>query len=210
MQLARLQNHFLQSGRGTGVTLEQLQSCVSTLPSFTTDTPQLLLEASSINLFSCHLKTYCSALNPDILEGLIELLGDAETKSMMADYNKTLHEFQSKTKLKDFVGKFTGPVPPEYKEVQLKLGDNWREKTLADLKLITSQTSRLSWLTKMVTTGSMYATFMIPQEDDLELGIHIRNYLQSQCVLQILVGGVYVFNCEGITREVVYGNFMCS
>ena len=198
MRFACIQNRFLQPGAGTAVTLEQLQTCISTLPSFTTDTPQLLLEASSIKLFTFNLKKYCCALNPDILEGLIEVLGDAETKSMMKSYNRDLHEFQCKTKLKDFIGNYNGLTPPDFKEVQLKLGDNWREKTLADLKLINSQISRQSWLVKLASTGSVYVTFMIPQEDDLELGVHLRNYLQSQCVLQIYVCGVCIFNCEGI------------
>ena len=98
-QFICVQNQFLQSGIGTQVTLEKLKTCVSTLPSFTTD-PQCLLKAESIDLFIFHLKKYCCALNPDILEGLIEVLGDAETKTMMEEYITALHEFQSKTKLK--------------------------------------------------------------------------------------------------------------
>ena len=202
MQFVRVQNRFLQSGPGTGVTLQQLQTCVSTLPSFKADKPQSLLEASSVQHFTHNLKDYCCALNPDILEGLIEVLGNVESKSMMEEYKRVLHEFRCKTKLKNFVGNYSGPTPPEYKEVQLKLGNDWREKSLADLSVITSQMSRQSWLMKMVSIGSMYARFMIPQEDDLELGIHIRNYFQSQCVLQIVVGGICIFNCEG---KVLYG-----
>ena len=203
MQFVCVQNHFLQSGPGTGLTLEQLQTCVSTLPSFTTDKPQALLEASSVQQFIHNLKGYCCALNPDILEGLIEVLGDIKSKSMMEKYKGVLHVFRCKTKLKDFVGNYDGPTPPEYKEVQLKLGDDWREKTLADLSVITSQISRQSWLVKMVSVSSIYVRFMIPQEDDLELGIHIRNFLQSQCVLQIIVGGVCIFNCEGMIHKVM-------
>ena len=195
-----IQNRFLQqSGAGgTGVTLEQLKICISTLPSFTTDTPQLLLEASSIAFFAFNLKRYCCALNPDILEGLIEELGDDDTRSMMKKYNADLHEFQYKTKLKDFVGNYDGPTPPEYKEVQVKLGDNWLEKTLADVKLLSSQISRQSWLVKMVSINSIYVTFMIPQVDHLDLGVHLKDYLRTQCVLQILVGGECIFNCEGM------------
>ena len=199
MRFICIQNRFLQSGSGSGVTLEQLKTCISTLPSFTTDNdPELLLKAESLDLFIFNLKRYCCALNPDILEGLIAVLGDVETKSKIKEYNKDLHDFRHKTKIKDFIGNYEGPTPPEFKDVQLKLGDNWREKTLADLKLINSQISRQAWLVKMASIGSIYVTFMIPQEDDLELGIHLRNYLQSQCVLQILVQGVCIFSCEGM------------
>ena len=83
-----IQNRFLQTAdaTGTGITLQQLQTCISTLPSFTTDTPQALLEAGSIPQLVHNLKNYCCALDPDILEGLIEVLGDIETKSMMNLY----------------------------------------------------------------------------------------------------------------------------
>ena len=197
MQFICVQNRFLQSGTGTGVSLEQLQTCVSTLPAFATDSPQVLLEASSVNRFTHSLKEYCCALNPDILEGLIEVLGDVETKFMMKQYIKDLHDFQSRTKLKDFIGNYNGPTPPKFKEVQLKLGDNWREKTLADIKLLNSQMSRQSWLMKAVSERSIYVSFMIPKVDDLEMGVHLRAYLQTQGVLQILVRGLCIFKCKG-------------
>ena len=194
-----IQIQFLQSGSGTGVTLEQLQACISVLPSFTSDTPQLLLEATSVNVFTHHLKKYCCALNPDILVGLIEVLGDAETKTMIKEYNRDLRDFECKTKLKDFIGSYNRPTPPDYKEVELKLGNNWGEKTLADVKLINAQISRRSWLVKMVSIGSIYyVTFTIPQMEDVELDDHLKDSLQSQCVLQILVRGLCIFNCEGI------------
>ena len=193
-----IQNRFLKSGPEPGVTLEQLQTCVSTLPSFTTKTPQVLLEASSVNRFMHNLKEYCCALNPDILKGLISVLGDADTKLMMEQYTRDLHDFQHRTKLKDFVGNYTGPTPPEYKEVEMKLGDNWREKTLADVMQLNSQISRNSWLVKMVSERSICVTFMIPKEDELVIGIHLGEYLQTQDVLQICVHGLCIFKYNGI------------
>ena len=115
-----IQNRFFQSdGAGTGVMLQQLQTCISTLPSFTTDTPQAILKVDTIPEFARNLKQYCCALDPDIVEILIEKLGDEETKSRMRMYSKALHSFQDKTKLKDFIGNYEGPTPPdsEYKEV---------------------------------------------------------------------------------------------
>ena len=195
-----IQNRFLQSdAAGTGVTLQQLQTCISTLPAFSTDTPQALLEVGSILHFAHNLKQYCCALDPDILESLIEVLGDTETKSMMNVYSRALHNFLCKTKLKDFIGNYAGPTPPdvEYKEVQIKFGDSWREKTLADVKQMKSQISRRSWFLKMVSIGSVHVIFMIPQVEDLELDVHLRIHLQSQGVLQIFVCGVCIFNSEG-------------
>ena len=34
--------------------------------------------------------------------------------------------------------------------------------------------------------------------EDVELDDHLKDHLQSQCVLQILVRGLCIFNCEGI------------
>jgi hypothetical protein len=205
-----IQNRFLQSdATGRGVTLQQLQTCISTLPSFTTDTPQALLEASSIPQFAHNLKQYYSAIDPDILEGLIEVLGDVETKSMMSIYSRVLHNFQRKTKLKDFIGNYEGPTPPEfeYKEVQIKFGDNWRDKTLADVKQIKCQISRRSWLMKMVSIGSVCVTFMIPRGEDLELDVHLREHLQSQGILEVSVCGVNIFNCKGKNKLSRNNNF---
>ena len=218
-----IQNRFLQSGAGTGVTLERLQTCVSTLPSFTCvacmhtsahssqitkkmerdcchGTPEVLLKVNSIELFMANLEKYCCCLNPDILEGLIEVLGDVETKYMMKEYNRDLHDFRCKTKLKRFIGNYNRQTPPEYKEVQLKLGDKWREKTLADIKVINSQISQQPWLLKMVARGSIHVTFMSPQVDDLKLGDHLRDYLKTKSVLQIHVCGEHIFNFEGTCK----------
>ena len=193
-QFSHIQNRFFQSAvAGTGVMLQRLQTCISTLPSFTTNTPQALLEASSVPLFAHNLKQYCCALDPDILEGLIKELGDVETKSMMSMYIRTLHSFQCRTKLNDFVGNYEGPTPPEYKEVEIKFGDNWREKTLADVKETKCQISRWSWLMKKVSEGSVCVTFMIPRGEVLELDVNLRGYLQSQGVLQVSVCGVCIF-----------------
>ena len=148
------------------------------------------------------LKSYCCALSPDILEGLIELLGDTETKHQLGEYKRNLCAFQCETKLKDLVGNYDGPTPPEYKEVQLKFGDNWREKTLADLKILRSQVSYKSWLLKVINTGSLTVTFLVPSTKDLDLGVHLRDYLKSQCVLQIIMDGACIFNCEGILSKI--------
>ena len=204
MRFVCIQNRFLQSGAGTGVTLQQLQTCISTLPSFTTDTPQKLLEATSVQLFIYNLKEYCCALNPDILEGLIEVLGDRDTKLMMKQYNQDLHNFRCKTKLKDFIGNYDGPAPPGYKEIKLKLGDNWEEKTLADATLICSQISRRSWLVKMISKHSVHVTLLTPRVDDIEIGLHLGDYLRSQRVLQILVCGVCIFDVKGIVYWLIF------
>ena len=196
-QFSRIQFQFFQSKSDSAGTLQQLRHCISALRSFKTKTPQALLEAGTILEFSHNLKQYCCALNPDILEGLIRELGDIEIKSMMSMYRSALQSFQCRTRLKDFVGNYEGPTPPEFDELQIKFGDNWQEKTLADVKAMKCQISRLLWVMKMVSEGSVCVIFMIPRGEVLELDVHLRGYLQSQGVLQISVCGKPIFNCEG-------------
>ena len=210
-QFIHIQNRFFQfSGTGTGVTLQQLKTCISTLPSgsFETEseTPQALLQADTIPNFVCNLKKYCGPLDPDILVRLINILGDIQTKSMMSMYIRVLHTFQCRTKLKDFIGmrNYKRPTPPEYKEVVIKLGNKWREKTLADVIEMKYQISRWTWLVKKVSEGSVFVTFMIPRGAVLEFDVNLRGYLQSQGVLQISVCGTLIFSCEGKKLNVNY------
>ena len=64
----------------TGVTLEKLKSCIATFRSFRSGSPAPLLHSVSINEFFHLLKDYCNAQSPDILEDLVEELGDENTK----------------------------------------------------------------------------------------------------------------------------------
>ena len=119
-------------------TLEELQSCLATLPSFQSKAPAPLHEATKNDFFH-RLKDYCGVQDPEILEDLIEELGDEETKMKLNQFNEELKEFQRVTKLKDMIGNYDGSenMPPNYKELSIKLGDSWREKTLEDLKKCT-------------------------------------------------------------------------
>ena len=207
-QFIHIKNRFFQSdGAGTGVTLQQLQTCISTLPSKSFETesesPQALCQADTIPNFICNLNKYCGHLDPDILVRLISVLGDVETKSMMSMYIRALESFQCRTRLNDFVGNYKGPAPPEYKEVEIKFGDNWREKTLADVKEMKCQISRWSWLIKKVSDleGSVCVIFMIPQGEALQLDVDLRDHLQSQGVLQVSVCGVCIFKPKQFTFE---------
>ena len=87
------------------VTLEKLQSCIATLPSFRSGSPTLLLRSVySINEFFHVLRDYCNAQSPDILEDLVEELGDENTKRKWREFKQEYREFQQRTKLKDLIG----------------------------------------------------------------------------------------------------------
>lgn len=197
-KFSRVQRHFMKA---PGVTLEELQSCLATLSSFQSETPTPLLEAKSKNDFFHKLKEYCNAQDPDILEDLIEELGDEETKMKLKQYIEELLLFQRKTKLKDMIGNYDGTerVLPNYKDVAIKLGDDWQEKTLEDLKNTRLRMSLKSgaWILKLIEAGSLIVTYMVPNFEDLQLTVEQRDYLCNQNVVEITMGGRYVFTSEG-------------
>ena len=195
-KFSSVQRQFMKSPRAT---VEELQSCLATLPSFQCEAPTPLLETRSKNEFFHRLKKYCNAQDPDILEDLIEELGDEETKMKLNQFSEELTAFQRGTKLKDVIENYDGPenLPPNYKELSIKLGDNWRENTLEDLKKVQLRMSLRSWLLKLIEDGSLIVTYMVPNSEDLRLSDDQRTYLCSQNVKQITMGGKYMFTSEG-------------
>ena len=176
-----------------GVTLKGLTQCVATLPSFRSETPTLL-KATSVEEFFHELKNYCSTWNPDILEDLVDELGDEETKERLSEF---LQEYE-KIKLKDLIGNFKDSqcMPPGYKELELKLGDNWCEKTLTDLKELKERMSLKHWLLKVINGGSITVTYLVPNSETLHL--LLEEYCQSRNVLKMSMGGNLLFEHEGM------------
>lgn len=75
-----------------GVTLDTLKSWLATLASFKSEAPIPLLEAKNMPVgeFFHRLKDYCNAQDPDILEDLIEALGDDKTKTKLSQFTMEL------------------------------------------------------------------------------------------------------------------------
>lgn len=192
-QFSDVQQQFM---RADGVTLEELKFSVATLSSFQSETPSPLFQASNKMEFFHSLKAYCTAQDSEILEDLITALGDEETKRKMNIFNQECKEFQRVTKLKDLVGVYEGPenIPPEYKELEFKLGENWHMKTIQDLKDMKYRLSNKLWLLKFIEGGSVVVTYLVPNSERLLLDQ--REYLHSQNVLQITMGGQFFFKRE--------------
>ena len=181
------------------VSIKELKSCVATLPSFQSQSPASLLNASTKEEFSHRLKDYCNAQDPEILEDIIDELGDEETKQMFHVFNQECKEFQRRAKLKDLTGYYGGheSTPPQYKELEIKLGEDWGERTIEDLKRLKRQLSTNTWLLKMVDDGSIVVTFVVPNSEKLELTKKERQNLHIQNVLHITMGGEWIFKSEG-------------
>ena len=175
----------------TGLTLDKLKSHVATLESFKCQSPTRLFRSENIHEFFHYLKDYCNAQSHDILEDLIKLLGDDETKRKMSDFKMEYKNFQRRTKLKDFVGNYEGPetTPPDYKELEIKLGENWHEKTLEDLANLQCQISLKAWLLKKIEEGSLIVKYLVPDGEKRLPLQRISDYLREQNVLSIRIDG---------------------
>ena len=195
--LRELDRHFsrvqMQLINTAGVTLRDLQSCISTLASFSGD-PTQLLRSSSIQEFFHSLKQHCNALCPDILEDLIEQVGDEEAKREMREFKLKCEAFRRETKLKDMIGNYEGPtsVPLNYIELEIKLGDGWREKTLEDLENLQCRISFQSRVLKMIREGSLIVTYLVPISLDLIIE-DLISFLQELDVLQITMDKKCIF-----------------
>ena len=177
------------------VTLDDLLSRVATLDSFKSQNPTRLFGSRNIHEFFHNLKEYCNAQSHDVLEDLITLLGDDEAKRKMNDFKVQYEAFQSATMLKDFVGNYEGPrtTPPDYKELEIKLGENWHEKTLEDLENLRCQISCKAWLLKTVEEGCLVVKYFVPYDESLPLE-NIGGYLCDQGVLHIKIDNeIYLF-----------------
>ena len=203
LQFSDVQRQFM---RDAGVTLIELKDCIATLSSFKPGTctqPPQILSSSSVNEFFFYLKEYCNTQSHDILDDLIKVLGDDETKKKMSDFKMEYKAFQRRTKLKDFIGKYEGPViiPPKYKELEIKLGDNWREKTLEDLENLRCQISLINrWLLKKIEEGSLIVKYLVPDDENLLLDDKTIDNLHNQSVSYIWIDKKPVFTGQFVDK----------
>ena len=190
LKFSNVQRQFV---RAAGVTLEELKQCVATLPSFKSSTPSKLFSSVSVYQFFHNLKEYCNTQSHDILDDLIKVLGDNETKKKMHHFKMEYRAFQRRAKLKDFVGNYEGPMTtPNYKELEMKLGENWRERTLEDLETLRRQISLEAWLLKKIEEGCFIVKYLIPSHEKL-MPYNIGGYLHSQNVVRIWIDNEQVF-----------------
>ena len=104
-----------------------------------------LSEASSINeLFyilsgSPHWNFY----TPYLLSHLIKEFGDEQLKQQKDKYLEELREFRMRTKVDDFIGKWTGASQSDTQELVLELEEEvWKKRTLEQLEQVRIGLSR--------------------------------------------------------------------
>lgn len=86
------------------------------------DIDQLFITLSNINAWDF--------LHPQLLEYLVQELGENQAKEQMQCYKSTLLQFRNQTKMSELSGWF-GNIPenPLFQKVVLKLGDGWKDKS---------------------------------------------------------------------------------
>ena len=91
--------------------------------------------ASTVTEIVDALCSYWDYLNVSLFEHMMMMFGGDEVKAEFKTYLEHLQDFRQKTKLGDFIdalGVDRTALPPEFVEVQLRMGSSWDDRTLED------------------------------------------------------------------------------
>ena len=88
-------------------------------------------------------------------------------------------------------------MPLDHDELRMKLGDNWREKTLEDLENLRCRMALRALLLKMIEDGSVTVVYFIPKYENYRHLSDLADYLHSQIVIQITVGAHLAYKHQG-------------
>ena len=125
--------------------------------------------ASSINELFFILSSYWDFLNPSLLAHLAYRFGDEQTIRLVEDYLGELREFRKRTKINNFIDKWTGIFLPDTQEIVMELGDNWKEKSLEQLEELQIEVSSKCCFEdyvmplKRIKVSSVDAVFSLPE-----------------------------------------------
>ena len=194
-----------------GVSFEKVQDCLLQLPVCLKQYAKLLqseaarlCQASSINELFFILSPYWDFLNPSLLAHLAHSFGDEQTIRLVEEYLGELREFRKRTKINNFIDKWTGILLPDTQEIVMELGDNWKEKSLEQLEELRIEVSRKRCFEdyvmplKRIRVSSVDAVFSLPESvdvDSLELE-SLREFFQEHQVLRILLNRVCILNLQ--------------
>lgn len=91
-----------------------------------------IASATTVANFQVIICNYCNYLNVSLFEELVKEFGDKNLKSRLENYMEHLCNFQESTKIVDFIDaqSASSVLPPEFMEVEMILGDSWKDYTL--------------------------------------------------------------------------------
>ena len=140
-------------------------------------------------------------LHPQLLEYLVQELGNDDAKRSMERYISCLIQFRRTTKMQQLSGWY-GRItePSEFQKIVLSLGSDWEEKTYEEFEEL-----RVSLLRKKaffqsslhlsgVLTGSLLVALVIPKSVDIAV---MRQMLGERQLLNFLMdNGIYSIFAE--------------
>ena len=205
--VASVRNAFKRGGGS----FEKVRNCLLQLPVSLKQYARLLqceasrlARASSIDELFFILSPHWDFLNPSLLAHLVQRFGDDQTKKSVDEYLEELRKFRMRTKLSDFIDKWTGTPLPDTQEIVMELEDNWGEQSLEQLEVLRIEVSRKRCLgdyvmsLKGIKESSVDAVFSLPDVVDipsLELE-SLQEYFQQHQVLRILHNGTCILNLQ--------------
>lgn len=152
-----------------------------------------IMSSHSIDhLFTClsHIQAW-DFLHPQLLEYLVQELGDDDAKRSMEEYKSDLVRFRRTTKMRQLSGWFGGIIETsKFQKIVLSLGSGWEEKTYEEFEEL-----RVSLLRQEVffqsslhlcgsLTGSLLVALIIPKSVDVEI---MRKMLSEHQLLKFLM-----------------------
>ena len=146
-EIEELEDHFLDVVDKAAESLEnvhlsKIKRCITQLRvsikyqhiKFLAGNLSAINSAQSVHAIFSILGLYWNFLNCGLLSELIRKLADDNTKQLMENYTEKLTAFQRKTRLGDFIEKWTQTTPPHFTKFRTHMGENWRDSTLQDLE----------------------------------------------------------------------------
>ena len=207
-----LVNYVLSAFKTVGISFRRVLNCLRQLPvslklqcsEFLQSQAARLSRVSNIDELFFILSPYWDFLNPSLLAHLANRFGDDQTIRSVEEYLGELREFRIRTKIGDFIDKWTGTLPLDNQEIVVELGDNWREKSVEQLEEFRIKFLHKCFLEdyvmplKRIKQSSVDAIFSLPESVDIcSLEIEsLQNFFQEHQVLRILLNGVCILNLQ--------------
>ena len=130
-------------------------------------------------------------LHPQLLEYLVQELGDDDAKRNMEEYKSHLVQFHRTTKMSELSGWFGNiPETSTFRKVVISLGENWKDRTYDEFEVL-----RISLLRQQVffqsslhlcgvLTGSILVALAIPESVDVAM---MKQMLDEPPLLKFLI-----------------------
>ena len=173
------------------------------------DALQLSQASSIIQLFyMLSGSPYWNFYNPYLLSHLVEEFGNRQIKQRKDKYLEELRAFRMRTKVVDFVGKWTGSSQPDTQELVVELGEVWRNRNLEELEQFRITLSRKRSLensvlpsNKCIRVSSINAVFSLPKSiDGHDLHLEdLREFFLEHQVLRVSLDGVCILDLRVCT-----------